>query len=559
MKKILTFLFALMAVASCSDGGTDTPKQPQIKLEIESTDFTPTGGDDVISFTSSEAWTAEVINTRADSWCSINPTSGDAGDANITVSTQPNDTPDDRSASIVIKAGTASKTITVSQKQKDALTVTASKFEVAAEGGEVEIEVKANIDFEYTIDESAKDWISYQTTRALKTSTLVFKIAKNDDIEKREGKITIKSGEFSETVTIYQAGSTPSIILSQNEYVVPMTFQTISIDVKSNVDVKVEIPQDITWINENTTRAFSTNTYYFDIERNDYFDNRTAEIKFTNKDNGIYEILKITQLKRNAIIVPELEYEFGSDGGNLDFEVQTNLNLTVTISDNATDWIKQVETRGLEAKTLHFDIATNNTDKDREGIITISGNNTSQNITIKQSAFTPKSQIFYTTSDENIINVSADAFDVDILSNIYENGQGVITFDGVLTTISDETFREKETLKSIIIPEGVIDFGMLTFCRSQNLESATLPNGIETLKYGLFNFCTNLKEVNIPESVTNIEGTVFYNCDGLENIDIPENVTTIGISAFMGCDNLKSIVIPNKVESIGRQAFQVCI
>ena len=37
------------------------------------------------------------------------------------------------------------------QKQKDALTVTSDKFEVSAEGGEIKIEVKANIDFEYSV------------------------------------------------------------------------------------------------------------------------------------------------------------------------------------------------------------------------------------------------------------------------------------------------------------------------------------------------------------------------------------------------------------------------
>jgi flagellar motor protein MotB len=188
------------------------------------------------------------VNTRADAWCSINPTSGEAGDAKITVTTKANDTPDDRTASIIIKAGTASKTIAVSQKQKNALTVTASKFEIGAEGGEVAIEVKANIDFEYAIEESAKEWITYQTTRAMKTSTLVFKVAKNDDLEKREGKIAIKSDEFNEVITIYQAGAEPTIVISKNEYIVSSDSETIAVDVTSNVDVAVEIPSDVDWI-----------------------------------------------------------------------------------------------------------------------------------------------------------------------------------------------------------------------------------------------------------------------------------------------------------------------
>lgn len=558
MKKLLYSLCAIIALVACSDKEGNEPKQPQINIEIEASDFTPTGGSDVISFTASEAWTAEVINTRADSWCSVNPTSGGAGDAEITVTTTPNDTPDDRSASIVIKAGTVSKTITVSQKQKDALTVTASKFEVTAEGGEVLVEVKANIDFSYEIDKDATSWVKYESTRALKTSTLVFKVDANEGIEKREAKIQIKSGEFNETVTIYQEGAKPTIILSQNEYSVPAAGETIAVEVKSNVNVEFVIPSDAEWITENSTRALSTNTFYFDIAKNEDYDGRVAEIKFVNTDNGISEVVTVSQLQCNAIVAAEPEYAISDEGGELDLEIQTNVEIEVAISENAQSWITIVETRALESKTLHLNIAANDTDEDREGVITISGEDVAQEIVIKQSAFTTKSQIIYTTTDGNIVDVAASAFDVDIKSNVYENGQGVITFDGVLTKIGDEAFREKSNLKSIIIPDSVTNLGMLVFCDCYNLESVTLPNGIESLSYGLFYNCTNLKKFSIPESVTRIEATVFRNCDGFESIDIPENVTIIGSSAFIGCDNLKSIVIPNKVESIGQTAFQVC-
>ena len=395
MKRFFYTLFAILAFVACSEsdvdnggssgGGQTPPKQPEITLGTTAADFSTDGGSNVITFTSSVAWTAEVVNTRADDWCSIEPTSGAAGNAKITVTTTANDTPDDRTASIIIKAGTASKTITVSQKQKDALTVTASKFELGAEGGEVAIEVKANIDFEYVIEESAEEWIEYKTTRALKTSNLVFGVKENESEEKREAKITISSGAFSETITIYQAGSEPTIIISQNEYVVSSDGDTIAVEVKSNVDVTVELPTNVDWIAENTTRAFSTNTYYFNIAPSEEYDQRSAEIKFTNKETGIYEYVTVTQMQRDAIVLAKSEYEFGTDGGNLDFEIHTNVDITVTISEDAIDWIQQVETRGLETKALYFNVAACSAEEDREGTITISGGNAKQTITVKQS------------------------------------------------------------------------------------------------------------------------------------------------------------------------------
>lgn len=571
MKKLFYSLFAILAIVACSGndvenggtgGGQTPPKQPQITLNATAADFTTEGGSNTITFTSTDAWTAEIVNNRADDWCWIEPTSGPAGNATITVTTTANDTPDERTASVIIKAGMASKTVKVSQKQKDALTVTSSKFEVAAEGGEVVVEVKANIDFEYTIDEAAKEWIQYEGTRAMKTSTLKFAIAQNEDTEKREGKITIKSGELNEVVTIYQAGDEPSIVISKNEYIVASAGETIAVEVTSNVDVEVEIPSDAGWISENTTRGVSTNTYYFDIDENVDYDQRSTEIKFTNKANNLSEVVKITQAQKDAIVVAKdsytidsegdeivievghnidfdveisadwitrketrafntdkltfviaenkdydnregtivfkskndalsqivkvyqaqkdaliiskkdivvsaesgtisfelqtnvefkvsepnvdwlravttrsltthtlhyeydantsydsreaqiivtdtknnksetititqaqkdaivlakSEYEFAGDGGNLDFEIQTNVDITVTISDNAKDWIQQVDTRALETKTLYFNISTCSTKEDREGTITISGGNATQTITVKQS------------------------------------------------------------------------------------------------------------------------------------------------------------------------------
>ena len=395
MKRLLLYLLTVVSIVACSksepadngsdNGGGNTPTTPTITLNKSSVSFDEFADEESISFSATADWIAEIVNDRADGWLSVTPQRGTAGDASITIKAKDNDTPDERNASVRIKAGTASKTIAVSQKQKDALTVTSSKFEVTSLGGEVKIEVKANIDFEYAIDESAKKWIKYEGTRAMKTSTLTFSVAENDETEKREGKITIKSGEFNEVVTVYQSGYEPTIVISQNEYVVSSDGETIAVEVTSNVDVAMEMPTDVDWISENTTRATSTSTYYFDIQQNEDYDQRTAEIKFTNKENGLSETVKVVQTQKDAIVLAKAEYEFGVDGGNLDFEIQTNVDITVTISDNAKDWIQQVETRALVTKALFFDIAVCEEEEDREGTITISGGNATQTITVKQS------------------------------------------------------------------------------------------------------------------------------------------------------------------------------
>ena len=540
MKKFIYLLLTIIAISACSkgddiggnnsNGNNGTPKPTEITLNATSSDFTTSGGSSEITFTSSAAWTAEVINSRADSWCSVNPKSGAAGEAKITVTTTANDTPDDRSASIVIKAGTVSKSITVSQKQKDALTVTASKFEVRAMGGEVSIEVKANIDFEYTIEESAKDWIEYKGTRALETSNLVFEVKENELEEKREAKITIKSGEFREVITIYQEGSKPSITLTQRKYTVPSAGQTIAVLVKSNVDVSVEMPEDAYWITENATRATSTNTYYFDINQNDSYENRTAEIKFTNKENKLSETITITQAQKDAIVIAENSYAVKSRGGEINIEIGHNVDFNIKIDG---DWITQKQTRALETSNLTFVVAENTTDKAREGSITFTSKNgaISQKIIVKQGVLTYN--ITYTTDDGKIVTPNKTAyFGANIVSNIYENGVGVITFDGKITSIVREAFFN-----------------------CQSLTSVTIPDSVTTIENAAFALCCFLTSVTIPDSVTTIENAAFSDCYYLTSITIPDSVTSIGKSAFRGCP-LKSVYCkPTTPPSLGSYAF----
>ena len=58
-----------------------------------------------------------------------------------------------KSNTVTIKAGSVSKNITVTQKQKDALTITSNKVEIDEEGGEFTIEAKTNVSLTYEIEE----------------------------------------------------------------------------------------------------------------------------------------------------------------------------------------------------------------------------------------------------------------------------------------------------------------------------------------------------------------------------------------------------------------------
>ena len=125
----------------------------------------------------------------------------------------------------------------------------------------------------------------------------------------------------------------------------------------------------------------------------------------------------------------------------------------------------------------------------------------------------PNYEIWYTAAGAKPITpFNTDAFGANIISNEYNNGKYVITFDDDVTKIGTEAFR----------------------------------------------WCSTLISINIPDSVTSIGSSAFYECSRLESVTIPDGVTSIGSFAFYGSDSLKSVTIGDSVTTIGDNAFCGC-
>ena len=331
MKKVIFMLAMLTCIlASCSDGGSDnpvdpTPKPEEVKAEItidsnivsNGLSFGVASGEQTVSFSANTNWTLSVASTTSGAtWCKASVATGSKGTANVKFTVDENTDYDDRSVSVTIKAGSASKTFTITQKGADALLITTNKYEVAQEGGKIEVEVKANINYELAISETAKDWIteSKSKSRTLTTYKHTFEIAANEESEKREGEITFKSDDKVETVMVYQAGGA-ILLLSQNEFTVSDAGDTISVDVKSNVEYGVQMP-DVDWINDNaSSRGMSSHTLKYVINANEGYDTRSAEIIFYDKNSDLKDTLKVVQVQKDTIIISEKRISVDKEGG----------------------------------------------------------------------------------------------------------------------------------------------------------------------------------------------------------------------------------------------------
>ena len=72
--------------------------------------------------------------------------------------------------------------------------------------------------------------------------------------------------------------------------------------------------------------------------------------------------------------------------------------------------------------------------------------------------------IYYTSSDGNIVTPHrTNVFNANIVSNNYINGQGIISFDGPVTTIGESAFYNCSSLTSVNIGDGVTEIGKSAF------------------------------------------------------------------------------------------------
>ena len=574
MKK-LWFMLAMVAcfLASCSDGGSDepsapTPKPEEVKTEItidsgivsNGLSFASSQGEQSVSFSVNANWTLSIASTTSGAtWCKASATSGSKGSANVKFTVNENTSYDDRTVSVTIKAGTVSKTFTITQKGADAMLVTTSKYEVVQEGGKIEVEVKANVDYQFAISETAKDWITEtkSKSRGLTTYKHSFDIAMNEEAEKREGEITFKSGDKVETVKVYQAGGA-IILLTKDEFTVSDAGETISVDIKSNVEYGVQMP-DVDWItDEASSRGMSSHTLKYVIAPNEGYDARSAEIVFYDKNSDLKETLKVIQAQKDAIIISKKEYDVKAEGEIIEVKLSANVDFEVQIPSEAT-WITQTESRALTEKIVYLKVAENAGEENRSAEIIFKDKKSdlSEKVTITQKCPKPAG---YANGEVNIRTAGTmkSLLGADYLKITSLTVVGPINGDDVyyLRKMLKEGKLKHLRLESATIVEGGGWYYEKQYDGTgEHGQYYTSSNVIGKF---MFSGCTNLKNITLPKNIVLIERDAFENCKSLIGIKIPDSVTSIGVRAFWDCEALESIWLGNGVTSIEAQVFAGC-
>lgn len=175
-------------------------------------------------------------------------------------------------------------------------------------------------------------------------------------------------------------------------------------------------------------------------------------------------------------------------------------------------------------------------------------------------------KIYYTTMDGNTTSV-IESFFVGgaLVSNTYEDGQGVLIFDNVVTGIRRGAF-DSSNLQTLTIPDGVetIDGGIVPFgyyLYALYGKFATPDNRCLVVDGVLKVFAqSGLTSYNIPDDVTALEDYAFNNTVFLHKVVVPSSVTSIGLACFYNMGRMLSDGVIVQVQryrapSLGEYAF----
>lgn len=531
----------------------------------------------------------------------------------VVLSIDANESYDNRTGTVIVKQtnGDLSSTITINQHQTDGLFVTPTEFSVNNQEQTIELEVKKNVNYKVVIPDDAKTWVAVQgsnQTKALVEEKVVLLIAKNTTYDDRETSITIKQvdGSLAETVKIKQAYG-EGLIIETTSYDVAQEGGVITVEVDANVEYQVDITDE--WIHHLETKALSHSSVQLSVDANSLYETRTGIVNVKQVNGGLVVALTIRQAEKIAVSSVELsKTELILKGGD-------SAQLSATISpSNATDktlqWsssdnsIATVDEDGKVTAIKYGIVSIVAKAEDKEGVCSVYVDCIPDN----QIRYTMKNGA-YSERNGQLIALSAgtkphDGEDVSkyfgagvkIVSHVFENGEGIVTFNKPLERINQTTegliyYMDRDRITSVFLPDSISEIGQGAFVLCVNLKAVHLPRMLKKISASLFGNCA-INTIEIPDSVEEIEDNPFRACGKLESFsgkyvsadkrslivngtlksfafsgyegeyNVPEGVTTIGASSFMlnngnhVCPNIPKIVLPSSVTKIEKFAFE---
>ena len=229
---------------------------------------------------------------------------------------------------------------------------------VPADGGEVTVGVKTNVD--YSIETDA-EWLRYVETRAVRTEVLVFE-AEANGFDPRTAAVTLTSGNYSTQVVFSQGAAERVFVVSPSYLSFPYSGGSKTFTVQTNVNYSYKVSDE--WLSIQKSEGEDVDTYTVTAEPNASIVPRAITVIFSGEgvsgrtlsvsQSGVPRFLNVSPMSLN----------FEWDGGSGDISVSSNMEYTVEVSG---DWFTLTDNGD---GTYHLSATENPSETTRAGTVT---------------------------------------------------------------------------------------------------------------------------------------------------------------------------------------------
>ncbi|MCQ2161582.1 MAG: BspA family leucine-rich repeat surface protein [Bacteroidales bacterium] len=455
------------------------------------------------------------------------------------------------------------------------------------DGGELTFTLKTSDSWTAkAVNNRADSWATLSPASGSKgESTLKITVKDNDSYGERTADWEITCGSTKKAVRIVQKQN-DAVIVTESKAEVPAEGGIVSIEVQHNVDVTVEIDDDAKeWIKRSGTKALSKDTYAFSISANEAQKQREGKI-YVKSSLGDETFTVYQNGDVPALILGKKEYTVSGDGGQIEIEVTSNVNVSYEITEGK-EWLNESSTKAMSTDKYVFIAAMNDTyeSRDAEIVFRTEDGSLTEKVVVKQAAkdaLIVAANEYTVPSEANTLSfvVSANVdftfeTDVDWIKRISTKG---LTDTALNFSIEENTSEMERSGKIIINGNSLIQTILVkqkgansNFAFIFNYEfSNTLPDKTKITEC-YFNVNSNVttdNQLEIPADVNcapvywDLKGTVlnyytsasvyrvgsaaslFQDWKSLEKVDLTNLDTKNCIDfgwMFSGCKSIKKI------------------
>lgn len=506
---------------------------------------------------------------------SFSSTGGSSGVTNITVSATSRQELNDIVENFTLSNQNKSTLLAIAQKgyipSGKYISFKPDSFSFDSSGGTGSLQVTSNDD--WYIDFGS--WVYPSEMRGNGNTIIGIRVEANTG-STRSGNITgycLSDSAETASTSVSQVGSYVKPYLSVSPLRTPVIASGgtgFTLAVTSNQEWNANT--DARWVTINTVSGSGNGNISFEVGENATDIAREANIYVVSSASSLSATSVIAQSAQTHqepyLVISPSEKTMSTSGGSFSITVSSNTEweTAVVYGGQERAWIAldKLNGEGDDTVEVRIDPDVQESISGRSAYISFFNNKeglkTECNITQREINTT---KVYYTTTGDTVFSgVVTSGWGANIVSNTYSDGQGIIEFDGDVTSVPNSAFRTgRYNLSSIVLPEAVETIGGSAFSDCTGLTGTlVIPDSVKTIRNGAFSNDKKITGLTLGGALTSIGAQAFDSCSGITGeLTIPNTVTYIGDSAFWNCKGLNGMLaIPDSVTKISYDAFRGC-